>query len=475
MWTALAVIAGCGRIGFGEHADDGPHGDGGSARDSGGGDGRGSDGGTPGDAGAVGPRALTVFSSSGVAIKVAGTGGEAVAIVQFVTSVAFDQTTVMGQAAFESQAVVRFDANHALVSTSTLDATGLCDIRDAAPLGSDVVAAGLTSGGAADSSYGACAVSTGRQDPVAIGIDRGGAQTTLVPFVSGGTNAQLFHAQLMADGSYVLDGVYGDALKVGATTLPTVGQDTGYYVGYSPASGSATWVVQIVSGAASTNGPIAAAASDVCTTGRIAGTTTVFGTVLNDAGGNDAWLARVDGTGSARYVRQVGTPGNDDFAKDDSILATDTECIAAFDVSDNITLDTTALPVSDGPAIVAAFGPTGALDYGYRIPGATAQLARVGSKNYLAVTISAPVTIGGTIYSPAGDDVIIAEIDATGLVSLAGVVGGAGDQQLESFSAIGGGLVAIGVNSTGAISFGSDGSDSGATTVRALATLAVNE
>jgi hypothetical protein len=79
----------------------------------------------------------------------------------------------------------------------------------------------------------------------------------------------------------------------------------------------------------------------------------------------------------------------------------------------------------------------------------------VNGRLVAAYDVSAPVTIGGTTYTPQGSDVIVVELSPAGPTKLLGAVSGAGDQSLLSLAAIAPDAVAIGLSSSGELVFGS--------------------
>jgi hypothetical protein len=198
---------------------------------------------------------------------------------------------------------------------------------------------------------------------------------------------------------------------------------------------------------------------------------TALGTALPYAGSVDALIARLDMTGTPQFVRGFGSPGMESDFNDGSVVASGGGCVASIAAPADLTIDTTTLPASGGPAIVVWFDGTGALTGGYRIPS-IAQLTSVGGRVIAAYTVSSPVAIGSTQYAPQGLDVVVVELDAQGPTRLLGAVGGAGDQSVIRLAAIGPDAVAISLASSGSFVFG-DSAFTSAPDDRVLAVLGI--
>jgi hypothetical protein len=219
-----------------------------------------------------------------------------------------------------------------------------------------------------------------------------------------------------------------------------------------------------------TPGPIALEGSDLCMLGAYSGGgLTALGTPLPYAGAVDTLIARVDMTGTPQFVRGFGSSGMESNFNDGSIVALGGGCVGSISAPADITIDSTTLPASDGPAIVVWFDGAGMLTGGYRLPD-MAQLATVNGRVIAAYTLGAPATIGGTQVTPQGLDVVVAEIDAQGPKRLLGVVGGTGDQDVIRLAAIGPDAVAISLASSGGFAFG-DSAFTNAPNDRVLAVL----
>ena len=465
---ALAITAtlalGCGRIGF----------------DPAGGASGGDDGGGSIDApptGPTGPRWLRGFgpaiSGSAIGTMVTGTGGEVVAVKGFTTSLAIEGMTLTGQSPFGSGAVVRYDAAGAIVSTSILDATGYCEPRGVAMRGDDVLVTGLTIGTTANAAFGACSVVTDRQDPFVVRVERGGPQHLAAHWSAGGANGQGWRVAPMADATMVMSGIYGDQLTIGSP-LPTALVDPStFMVRFMEALPFGVWAFGLTSAASPIYpGPLATDGNDICTVGAFNAPVTLFGQALPHRGAFDAWVTRLDASGTPRWIRAIGSTGDESsFAESAIASAPGGGCTVAILSNGDLTADSRSFPLADGPAVVLHLDATGTVIGGLRLP-AVPKLATIGSRLYVAFDVAAPFTAGGFSYTPMGVDVIIVEIDlATGAPRSVGVLGGAGDQHLWSLAAIAADALAIGARSRGELVFGDMASNSGGADIDIVAVI----
>jgi hypothetical protein len=431
----LLLLAACGRLGF----DAPSSGDGSVAPDA---------------TGSAGARWVAVLGNNAMYFPVTGASGEVAVTYSFQGSTQIPGQTLTGMATQTSSAVVRFDAAGAVRSATVLDATYTCDARGLAMRGDDVLVAAFTSGGAT-SSLGACSVSTSHQDPVVLAVDGAGTTALHVHGASAGANAQAWNIGVLADSTIVTSGIYSSGLSFGSTSLPTAGFDPNAFVAHiDDSQATALWALGLTAGVQITAGPLAVEGNDTCMLGAYNGSgLTELGTALPHAGKVDDFVARLDATGTPRFVRGFGSTQQDSEFNDGSLVATAGGCIAAIQAPGDVTIDSTTLAVSDGAAIVATFDSAGTLAGGFRTP-AEAQLAVVGGKVVAAYAVTAPVTIGGATITPQGTDTIVVEIGPQGPTRLLGVVAGAGEQTPVSLAAIAPDALAIGLQTTGELTFG---------------------
>jgi hypothetical protein len=460
---ALLAVAACGRFGF-------------DSTSSVGGDGGGGGGDGTGDAqltGVVGPRWFTTFGSNQF-LMAAGSNGEAVASADFALSIKIGAQTITAQGPYQSSVVARFARDGTLMSYAVLDATGRCDMRSLTMVGDSVMTAGLTAGGLMPT-YGPCAISTGPQQPIGFVIDPQGNVSPSFTFVSSGANAQGWGVKAFGDGSLAMNGVYGSRLTIGSTALPAAPTDNGWFARVPAAGGDPIWHTEVVSTTQTWAGPMSTDGTDACLVGAYTSAATAFGTALTAHGSTDSFVARVDATGTPRFLRELGTSGQDSSADYSVIALPDGGCFVSLLAPGDLTIDGMTFLVSDGPGLLLHLDPTGVVIGGTRLPSAM-ELATDGHYVFGTVTVSAPTAFGGMVYTPQGDDVVIVQLDAADTPRMVGVVGGAGDQVREPFSAlavIAPDALAITVSSTGALTFAGQSADSGASVVLGLAVLGV--
>lgn len=459
---AATLALGCGRIGF-----DPP---GGAVTDDGG----------PIDAPSTGPAGARWLRGVGptaagtaLGVMVTGAGGETVAVKGFQTSLAIEGMTLTGQSPFGSGAVVRYDASGMIVSTSILDATGYCDPRGVAMRGDEALVTGLTIGTTTNPAFGACSIATNRQDPFVVRVARDGTQTLSAHWTASGGNGQGWRVAPLSDGTMVMTGIYAVDLRVG-TPLPRATIDPSTFVTrFMDGVASPNWAFGLTSTASELHaGPVATDANDTCTVGAYNAPVTLFGRALPHLGSYDAWVARLDPSGTPRWLRAISTTGAESSFGESSVAAApDGGCYVSILARGDLTVDAVSLPASAGDAVVLHLDAAGAVDGGVRLPS-VGKLARIGSRLFVATDVSEPLSSGTVAYTPMGVDVVIAELDATaGLVRIVGALGGAGDQRVWSFAAIAGDALALGAHSRGELVFGTSTSNSGATDVDVVGVL----
>lgn len=437
----VATLAlGCGRVGFDppdERAGDGGA-DGGDA--------------TTGEAGWRFLHALGPVSFPGMIVT--GARGELVAIANFQTSLAIDGGVLTGRAMYTSAAVVRYDATGTQVSASILDSPSICEMRGAAMRGDDVIASGFVNGGDGDASYGACNHAAGRQSPIEVRVDRTGAQTFAAFWApTGGANAQGWRTAAFSDGTYAMSGIYGAGVTIGMP-LPAAGTDpTVFVTRFAEAATTPVWAKGVSSPSVTWAGPLATDGDELCMLGAHGGAVTLFGTALPFLGGqSDAWVARFDAAGNARWIHPIGTAGDEAaFGEGGVAVAPNGGCFAAIEVPRDITIDGFTLPVAAGVGTVLQFDATGTVVAATRSPR-PGFIAVAGGRLFTAFDTTVPVPFDTMTYTPQGRDIVIAEITPTGAMFV-GAIGGTGDQVATSFVAIASDALGIGGGSTGDLEF----------------------
>jgi hypothetical protein len=444
--VVLACIAGCGRFGF--HADD--------AADAAGGEGS-------ADAyvstGPIGPRWIVTFSNNFT--SVAGRNGEVSFASSFTGTFTVDPNVDLTGNGFVSTAFVRYDATGTLLSSTVFDADGFCDMRSVVRDGDDTYVVGFTQGTVSIPAYGACSIATNRQDPIAIKVDAQGNQTLAAHWIASGGNAQGWRAAVMPDHTLTISGIYSTSLQIGSNAMPTGLTDPSVWFARSASTVTdATWAKGFTAGVEIHGGPVSVSGDEVCVLGSHRGTATVFGSSLPYVGAYDAWIARLDGSGTEKFVRAIGSLGDEPSYGDGKIVALDDGgCIAGLYAQNDVTLETGTYPVSDGPGLLVRLAADGTVTSARRLVGQP------------FVTL-----VSGRLIAAFGlnNDIQVVELDLAGGPDIPlGVISGAGQQFPVEIAAVGPDAVAITLVANGATSFGSTSFDTGTTSKRAVAVLGI--
>ena len=455
------VLAACGRLDFALRGTGGDPGDGGST---------GSDATVTGSAA---PRYAEVLDGNATTPLIGGVLGQVAVAERFVTSATIANAAVTGQAMYESFGLVWLDDKGAPGTTSVLDSTSICDLRALAASSSGVIAAGIADSGATTPALGACAIATARQDGVAIAVDTTGTQQLVAHLAATSMNDQGWFAAAFSDGSVAAAGIYGIGGKLGSQMLPaTTSGENAWYARVDPSTGEPIWSATVNSTGVTYAGPISADGDELCMMGSFSGAVTVLGTQLTSAGSDDEWVARVDATGAPRFVRQVGTTGEESTTAGLAIAATaDGGCTAALVAGGDLVLDSISLPAADGPAVLLHFGASGTLASGQRT-SEVPMLARVPGGTYAAAACSQPCELGGVTYTPVDNDIAVFALDdALVATEVAAVTGGT--STFYGFAAVPPDVLAIGFTLGGPVTFGSTVLPQQTATQNAIAVLGV--
>lgn len=411
-------------------------------------------------AGSPGARWLQDYGPTGTGtydgVFVAGVGGEVVAVKSFQSALVIDGMTLTGQSPFGSTAVTRLDAIGTIISTAVLDATGWCEGRHVTMRGTDALVTGLTIGTMSNPAFGPCSIVTNRQDPFVVRVERSGQPHLAGHWSSGGANAQGWWSAPLSDGTVIITGIYGANLTIG-TPLPTATVDPSMFIArFTEGVSAPVWAYGGSSSSAQIHaGPIAAEANDLCAIGSFNGPVTLFGNALPHAGNFDAWVARLDPSGTPRWIRAIGSTGAEsNFGNSSIAVAPGGGCYISLDAPADLTANSMTFPALDGRAVLLELNGSGMVVGGIRLP-ARAQLAIAGGRLYAALEVTATLTSGAVSYTPMGRDIVVVEVGAAGLARVVGALGGAGDQKLWSMAAVADDALAIGAASTGQLVFGS--------------------
>ena len=237
---------------------------------------------------------------------------------------------------------------------------------------------------------------------------------------AGGTSADRgFGIALDVLGNVYATGSYSGTAIFSGVSLTSVGGSDDIYVAKYNSSGALFWV----SSAGGTNndygrGIAVDASSNVCITGTYSGTATfAVGVSLTSVGGNDAFVARCNSSGTLQWVRSAGGTNND-YGRG---IAVDVSgnVYATGSYSGTATFSGVSLTSADGSddVFIAKYNSIGALqwvrsaggasnDYGYGI-------AVDASDNvYITGTYSGTATFGGSAFTSAGSsDVFVLRLE----------------------------------------------------------------
>jgi hypothetical protein len=443
MFALVLAVAGCGRFGF----------DAGGAGDARSGDGGGgtSDGATTGPTGA---RYGLVLDGNAKPALVAGRDGKVAVAESFVSATTIAGVALAGHAQFESYGLVWLDPGGVPGASSVFDSNDICELRDLGASATGVVATGYSQSGATTPAYGACSLTTAHQDGVAIGVDMAGAQHLDMHAISTSINVQGWTATTFDDDAIGIAGVYGSIGKIGTQSLPATSSDeNAYYTRVDPATGEPSWLFGVTSPGLTYANGLDALGGDACVMGSFSGAVTVLGASMTSSGANDVWIARLDPSGHARWIAQLGGLGDDGGSTGTVVATADGGCTAAFPSTGDLIIGGATLPVSAGPAALLHFDGSGAYAGGART-SAWYQLAQVGGRVFGTVTCAAPCMIGSIAYTPATSDVIVMSLDdVTAPVILATARGGA---TLEWLAAVPPDAIAFTCAITAPVAFGLD-------------------
>lgn len=453
--VVLWFLIGCGRFGF-----DGTTGDGGATDGD-------SDGGTD-DTGPAGPRWLKRFGSPNNG-GFTGRGGEIAIVTSFSGSFSGDGVTGVGQGGLSS-VYARFAADGSVADTRVFDAEFFCDLRTVV-FDNDAVLLGGFTVGSEIPARGVCSVNTTNQDPVLIRVD-GTGESIVSHWAANTTNAQLWNVARYGSGKLIASGVYSGGLMLD-TALPAAQADPNAFIA-QPLAGSeasAAWSKSLVSSDVVYAGPISTVDTRAYMIGGFAVDQTLLETPLDNVGGIDAFVARIDDDGTVKFVKVVGSTLNEpDYANDQDVAALVSGGAAfATRAGGDVVFDGTTFPASDGPSLLLVLDANGALQYGNRLPS-DLRIAAVGDTLYATFTVLSAYTVGGSTHVPQGADVLIVKLVDGVPTTIVGVIGGTGDQSVSGLSATAPDALGISGITNGALSFGSTNFTTG-TDTRFIASL----
>lgn len=288
-------------------------------------------------------------------------------------------------------------------------------------------------------------ITTGsRQEPLLVGVDEGGAITTLEHYGSGTWNSQA-HAIDVRNGRIVLGGIYGDTVDFGnGVVLPQAEYEDCYFALFDmPSDGRpvARWATTFPG-------------SDLCYSRAavlrddgssvLAGTflgTTDFGSANVTVSDRELWVAAYDANGNQQWLEFFGGPANDNIH---SVFLDDNgDVIVTGDITGTVTVQGLSIVASglgrDG--FMLRFGVDGSVLSGWTLGGDGGDSIRGGLVRpdgvlYLhgAFDTSASLHGQGTITGAGGRDGVVLALDPSNNVLAYEVLGGPGDDGVEAIA-----------------------------------------
>ncbi|MBP9206447.1 MAG: hypothetical protein KBG28_20910 [Kofleriaceae bacterium] len=326
--------------------------------------------------------------------------------------------------------VVQFDPTGTSSTTTQLSSDLHCELRDAASTELGLVVAGFTAG-AGGGERGPCDVASPVQAPITFLVDAAGTPSRHAVFAAGGGNAQPWSVAPVA-GGYALAGVYSGSVEL-SPPPPDAAGDEATFVTTVDGTGAAGDTQGWRNGSYLMPGPLVVSTSgELCLLGSYDTAATVLGAGLATLGGFDAWVARFGAGGQRRFVASIRSPADESAFGNGAVLATDTGCVAGVAVGGPALVGATTFPYAGGTdAGLFVFDAGGAVT-GFTVGGAGNEefqgLLDLGGRWLAMLSYDAPLELAGTVLSPGGADLALVEVDATGVIRVHAVFGGAGLQ-----------------------------------------------
>jgi hypothetical protein len=226
------------------------------------------------------------------------------------------------------------------------------------------------------------------------------------------------------NGNLIIYGVFQDTASFGTYSISSVGQ-TDLFVAKMNSSGEWQWVVKAGSSSPDTSYRIDSDSNgDAYVVGYYSGTISFGGSIsLNNAGGSDGFVAKIDSSGTWVWADSVSGTGNDACLS--VSVAPSGNVVVGGSYSNSVTLGTTTLTTQgDGGAFIAQRGSSAGATWqwatsanGTANSDASVQsLIHDNSGNiYLTGSLVGTVDFGADTWTSSGDyDVFVAKLDSSG-------------------------------------------------------------
>jgi hypothetical protein len=326
--------------------------------------------------------------------------------------------------------------------------------------GTLAIGGGATGGGARGASGSSVAL---RGDPasVLVALDRSSGRLRWSLAVDSTEWALV--SSLAAIGDDVLvGGSFGGTLRIGAKVVSSAGGSDGFVARVTPA-GQLVWLVRLGGAGADAVQGIAATATRIAIAGTVTAGAEIHGAPLPAIDDRlpygDAFVAELDASGARKWSATFGSRA-DDAVAGVAIDASGRVAVAAS-VHDAVQVGSTTLTTQGaGDGLVVWYGNGGELGATAVIGGADFDglraITSVGDRVVVAGFFSGTLDLAGQkLTAGGGDDAFLAALDASGTVTTAWHVGGAGREDIAALSAVPGGFIA-GIAYTAAASIDDD-------------------
>jgi hypothetical protein len=262
--------------------------------------------------------------------------------------------------------------------------------------------------------------SAGRYDVFVAKLDASGTYEWATQ--AGGTESAFgYGVSVRADGSSIVTGFFQGTATFGSTTLTNASSNKDVFVAKLDASGTYEWATQ-AGGTGSDEGMSVSVLADGSSivTGYFQGTAT-FGstTPLTSAGVNDAFVAKLDASGTYEWATKAGGTGSDN-AREGSVLADGSSIVIGYFEGTATFGSTTLTSAGILDVFVAKLDASGTYEWATQAGGTSRDTGYgvsvlADGSSIVTGRFYGNATFGSTTLTSAGSyDVFVAKIDSNG-------------------------------------------------------------